>query len=44
MPDGSAAARAPAAEPALIFADYVSADYAGSRRENAYLEDLAGRG
>jgi hypothetical protein len=44
MPDGSDAARAPIAEPALIFADYISADYTGSRAENAYLEELAGRG
>ena len=44
MPDGSDAARAPVSEPALIFADYISADYTGSRAENAYLEELAGRG
>jgi predicted amidohydrolase len=44
MPDGSDAARAPETEPALIFADYVSSDYANSRAENAYLADLAKRG
>jgi predicted amidohydrolase len=44
MPDGTDAARAPAAGPALIFADYNPTDYAASRAENAYLADLAGRG
>jgi predicted amidohydrolase len=44
MPDGTDAGRASAHKPALLFADYNSDDYASSRVENAYLEDLARRG